>query len=53
MKRYRAAAVFYLFNVFNSQTGYAISPNFNDALYGRPLRYFDPRRAELTFRLAF
>jgi hypothetical protein len=53
MKRYRAAATFYVFNVFNSQTGYAISPNFNDALYGKPLRYFDPRRLELTFRLNF
>jgi hypothetical protein len=53
MKRYRAAATFYVFNVFNSQTGYAISPNFNDALYSKPVRYFDPRRLELTFKLTF
>jgi hypothetical protein len=53
MNRFRAAATLYLFNVFNSQTGYSISPNFNDALYGQPLRYFDPRRLEVTFRLTY
>jgi hypothetical protein len=53
MKRFRAAAVFYIYNAFNSQTGYSIDYNFNDALYGKPLRYFDPRRLEMTFRLQF
>jgi Carboxypeptidase regulatory-like domain len=53
MKRYRAGAVFYVYNVFNSQTGYSIDPNFNDALYQKPLRYYDSRRLEMTFRLQF
>jgi hypothetical protein len=53
MKRYRAGAVFYVYNVFNSQTGYSIDPNFNDALYKQPLKYYDSRRLEMTFRLQF
>jgi hypothetical protein len=53
MKRYRAGVVFYVYNVSNSQTGYSIDPNFNDALYKQPLRYYDSRRLEMTFRLQF
>jgi len=52
-KRYRAVATAYVFNIFNSQTGYSIDPNFNDALFGKPVRYYDPRRLELTVRFDF
>jgi len=53
LQRYRAGLVFYLYNVFDSQTGYSIDYNFNDALYGQPLRYYDPRRLEMTLRMRF
>jgi len=53
MNRFHAAAVFYIYNIFNSQTGYSIDPNFNDALYKQPLRYYDSRRLEMTVRLQF
>jgi len=53
LQRYRGSVVFYVYNVFNSQTGYSIDPNFNDALYGQPLRFYDPRRLEMTVRLQF
>ncbi|HEX4566612.1 MAG TPA: carboxypeptidase regulatory-like domain-containing protein [Vicinamibacterales bacterium] len=53
LQRYRAGLVFYLYNVFDSQTGYSIDYNFNDALYGQPLRYYDPRRLEMTVRFRF
>jgi hypothetical protein len=53
MQRFRAAAVFYLYNAFNSQTGYNIQPNFNSANYGLPDSFYDPRRLEMTVRLRF
>jgi hypothetical protein len=53
MKRLRPAVVFYLYNVFNSQTGYNINPNFNAANYGLPDSFYDPRRLEMTLRLRF
>jgi hypothetical protein len=53
MQRYRAAVVFYLYNVFNSQTGYNIQPNFNSANYGLPDSFYDPRRLEMTLRFRF
>jgi hypothetical protein len=53
LKRYRGGLVFYVYNVFNSQTGYSIDYNFNDALYQQPLRYYDPRRLEMTLRFVF
>ena len=53
MKRLRPAVVFYLYNVFNSQTGYNIQPNFNLAGYGQPDTSYDPRRLEKTLRLRF
>jgi hypothetical protein len=53
MKRFRPAVVFYLYNVFNSQTGYNIQPNFNSANYGLPDSFYDPRRLEMTVRLRF
>jgi hypothetical protein len=53
LQRYRAGVVFYVFNVFNKQTGYDINPNFNAAGYGQPIRFYDPTRLEMTFRLNF
>jgi hypothetical protein len=53
MKKYRAGVVFYVYNVFNSQTGYNIQPNFNAAGYGQPISFYDPRRLEMTVRFTF
>jgi hypothetical protein len=53
MKEHRAVITAYLFNVFNSQTGYDIQPNFNAAGYGQPIRFLDPRRLEVTFKFVF
>jgi Carboxypeptidase regulatory-like domain len=53
LQRYRGAVTFYLFNAFDKQTGYYIQENFNAAGYGTPIRFYDPRRLEMTFRLNF
>ena len=53
LKRYRGGLVFYVYNVFNKQTGYNINPNFNESTYQQPVSYFDPVRLEMTFRLVF
>jgi hypothetical protein len=53
LERYRGGIVFYLYNVFNSQTGYNIQPNFNASNYGQPVSFYDPVRLEMTFRLVF
>jgi hypothetical protein len=53
LQRFRPGVVFYLYNVFNSQTGYNIQPNFNSAAYGLPISFYDPRRLEMTLRLIF
>jgi len=53
LKRYRGGLVFYVYNVFNKQTGYNINPNFNESTYQQPISYFDPVRLEMTFRLVF
>jgi hypothetical protein len=53
LKKYRAGVVFYLYNVFNSQTGYNINPNFNAANYALPDSFYDPRRLEMTVRFRF
>ncbi len=53
LERYRGAVTFYAFNVFDKQTGYYIQNAFNNALYGQPKRFFDPRRLEMTFRFIF
>ncbi|MEA2342665.1 MAG: hypothetical protein QOF63_834, partial [Thermoanaerobaculia bacterium] len=53
LKRYRGALTLYVFNVSNKQTGYNIQPNFNAAGYGKPISFYDPRRAELTARFIF
>jgi hypothetical protein len=53
LERYRAGVVFYLYNVFNKQTGYNVDPNFNSATYSQPVSFYDPVRLEMTFRLIF
>ena len=53
LERYRGSVTFYVFNVFDKQTGYYIQNAFNAAAYGQPKRFFDPRRLEMTFRLIF
>jgi len=53
LKRYRGAVVLYVYNVFNSQTGYNIQTAFNAADYGQPRTFYDPARLEMTFRLHF
>lgn len=42
-----------LFNVFNKQTGYNFQPSVHLASFGNPRNYFDPRRAQVAFRLIF
>jgi hypothetical protein len=42
-----------LFNVFNDQTGYNITPDFNSSTFGQPRNYFDPRRLQVAARLQF
>ena len=44
LKRYRGVIDGDLFNVFDSQTGYNIEPNFSAADFGMPRTFFDPRR---------
>ncbi|MEZ5319301.1 MAG: hypothetical protein R2752_18005, partial [Vicinamibacterales bacterium] len=51
--RYNVQVVGDLFNVFNSQTGYNINPNFHSSTYGEPRNYFDPRRFQLAVRIQF
>ena len=53
LKHYRGVITAYLFNVFDSQTGYNIQPNFSAADFGLPRTFYDPRRLELTARLEF
>ncbi len=53
LKHYRGVITAYLFNVFDSQTGYNIQPNFSAADFGLPRTFYDPRRLELTVRLEF
>jgi hypothetical protein len=53
LKRYRGVVTAYVFNVFNTQTGYSIDPTLSDAAYGQPVRFLLPRRLELTFRFEF
>jgi hypothetical protein len=42
-----------LYNLFDEQTGYNITPHFHDSNYGKPRNYFDPRRVQLAARLQF
>ena len=42
-----------MFNVFNKQTGYNINPYFDQAGYGEPRSYFNPRRIQLMAKFLF
>jgi hypothetical protein len=42
-----------LFNVFDTQTGYNIQQSVQSAGFGTPRNFFDPRRAQVAFRLIF
>jgi hypothetical protein len=42
-----------LFNVFDKQTGYDIEPKAHDSAFGRPRKYYDPRRFQVAARLQF
>jgi len=42
-----------VFNVFNNQTGYNIDPYIDDAGYGKPRNYYNPRRLQLMAKFAF
>jgi hypothetical protein len=53
LTHYKGVFTAYLFNVFDSQTGYNIQPNFSAADFGKPRTFYDPRRLELTVRLEF
>jgi len=41
------------FNIFDNQTGYNFEPSVHTATFGTPRDFFDPRRFELAFRVAF
>jgi Carboxypeptidase regulatory-like domain len=53
LQHYKGVFTAYVFNVFDSQTGYNIQPNFSAADFGLPRTFYDPRRLELTVRLEF
>jgi hypothetical protein len=42
-----------VFNVYDNQTGYNIEPRVNDAGYGEPRSFFDPRRFQVTAAFQF
>ena len=42
-----------VFNVFNNQTGYNIDPYVEDATFGTPRNYYDPRRLQLSVGMDF
>ena len=42
-----------LFNVFDNQTGYNIDPYIDNAGYGTPRDYFNPRRLQLMAKFIF
>lgn len=42
-----------LFNVFNKQTGYNITPFRSSSVFGQPRDYFQPRRLQVAARLQF
>lgn len=53
LKRYSGQVEADVFNIFNSQTGYNIDPNFHDAGFGLAQSFYAPRRLEVTLRLTF
>jgi hypothetical protein len=42
-----------LFNAFNNQTGYNVQPSINEAGYGKPRNYYNPRRLQLMAKFLF
>jgi len=42
-----------IFNVFNSQTAYNIEPRVNNANFGQPRTWFNPRRIQLMAKFIF
>ena len=42
-----------LFNVFDNQTGHNINPVVDDAGFGKPRDYFNPRRIQLLAKFLF
>ena len=42
-----------IFNVFDNQTGYNIDPYLDNAGYGTPRSYYNPRRLQLTAKFLF
>jgi len=42
-----------LFNVFNNQTGYNVDPYIDNAGYGKPRNYYNPRRLQLMAKFLF
>ena len=42
-----------VFNVTNNQTGYNVEPRVNDAGYGEPRSFYDPRRFQVTAAFQF
>ena len=42
-----------VFNVYDNQTGYNVEPRVNEAGYGEPRSWFDPRRFQLTVAFQF
>ena len=51
--RYRVVLTAYVFNLFDSQTGYNIQPNLSSAAYGQAVTNYAPRRLELLARFEF
>jgi hypothetical protein len=42
-----------VFNVYDNQTGYNVEPRVDEAGYGEPRSFFDPRRFQLTVAFQF
>jgi len=42
-----------VFNVYDNQTGYNVEPRVNDAGYGEPRSFYDPRRFQVTAAFQF
>ncbi len=42
-----------IFNALDNQTGYNVEPRVNDAGYGDPRSWFDPRRFQMTVAFQF
>jgi hypothetical protein len=51
--RYRLQAVFDLYNVFNTQTGYNYVQSIHSPLFNTPVSYLSPRRTQVSIRFTF